>query len=488
MIDLARDFARLTEKLKNSKEISIPLQSLESEEEIFANGLVTKALAYIGQIRLEGTLHLAVAELLSNAEKALLKRTFAEFFANTADYDNPDFLKSFHRKLREDLRSLRAILKKSKPSIEVNMKIQASGLSLSILTGSMPSLQEDEFIHRAMEAGLRAKSLADLEALPDTIEAEGRGLAISVFSLKSAGIPGIVYALQGDRACFSISVPAHRPDENFLSRIGSDLIGEIQSLPAFPDTTRKLLEMCNSPDTDLKSIALEIGRDAAIAGELIRVANSGGFAGGRVADIAEAAKILGMSNITGLLMRSAAYAILDERYGVTEELLAHPVRVAVYSRTLARKYKLSAIADQAYVAGLLHDIGKIVLIHHMKQTGSLSSVEKTSRFRDRRSQVNLEEIACGADHALIGKLLGEKWNFPDELCMAIGMHHSPLGAPKETRKLACVVYMANALADYEEGQTEFYSVEPEVLAFFNIATVQAFQMLAGSLNSEYSST
>jgi HD-like signal output (HDOD) protein len=187
-------------------------------------------------------------------------------------------------------------------------------------------------------------------------------------------------------------------------------------------------------------------------------------------------------------MRSAAYAILDERYGVTEELLAHPVRVAVYSRTLARKYKLSAIADQAYVAGLLHDIGKIVLVHHMKQTGSLSSVEKTSRFRDRRSQVNLEEIACGADHALIGKLLGEKWNFPDELCMAIGMHHSPLGAPKETRKLAFVVYMANALADYEEGQTEFYSVEPEVLAFFNIATVQAFQMLAGSLNSEYSST
>ncbi len=484
-MDLARDFAKLTDKLKHSREISVEIRTLESEEEIFSAGLAAKALSYIGQIRMEGTVHLALAELLSNAEKAALKRCHADHFEKTGDHDGEEFLRSFHRKLREDLRSLRAVLQKSKPTFEVRMKIADQELHIEVRSNLMPTPREDSQIHRALDSARRAQSLNDIAGLPSTLESEGKGLATASLSLRLAGAGSIAYSIEGGGACLKFSVKAAQPGEAEVTRINNLLLSEVESLPAFPQNIHRLIDLCNSPDTDLRTIAAEIGKDQVIAGQLIRIANSGGFAGGRVADITEAAKILGMSNISGLLLRTGAYTILDEKYGVTEEMLTHPVRVAVYSRTLARKFKLGAIADQAYVAGLLHDIGKIVLIHHEKHTGILTAVEKTSRFRDRRSQVNLEELACGADHALVGKLLGKKWNFPDDLCEAIGAHHSPLGAPAHLRKLAFTIYMANAMADYEEGQTEFYSIEPEALAFFNLTTIQAFQMIAGALNSEF---
>lgn len=481
-MDIARDFARLTEKLKDSRAIGVPLRTLESEEEIFIYGLVTKALVYAGQPQLDGTIQLVVSELLKNAEEAVLKRVYAEYFARETELDRPEFLRAFRSSLKENIKDLRAVLQKKKPVIEFHAEIREKVLVFEVRNWGIPTPGEDMAIHSMLMAG---KIANDLETIGTLTREQGRGLALSAYALRHGGLEICRYSMDDIATVLSVEVPVVTITPERLGELDELLFKEVESLPAFPENVNRMLAVCNSPNASLKQVADEVGRDPGVASQIIRLANSGGFAGGRVSDIGEAVKILGLSNVSGLLLRAGANQILDERYGVNEELLAHPVRVAVYSRILARKFKLAAVADQAYVAGLLHDIGKTVLIAHMKKKGTQAVIEKLANRRDRRTAINLEEISCGADHALVGRMLAEKWNFPEALRTAIACHHAPLHADAETRRLVFVVYLANVFADYEEGQTGFYSAEPEVLAFFNITGVTIFEMLAGALNSQF---
>jgi len=485
-MDLTRDFAKLTERLKDEKEVRIPIVTLDSDAEVFSYGLLSKGLSYINQVRLDGTLQLVVSELLRNAEKALLKRTFSEFFVREHAIDSGEFARSFAIKYREDIKGLRVILARSKPRFEFVTTLAENSIIVSVRNQGLPTPREDEVIHDSIRIASDVKSVADLTGTHlRSREGDGYGLALSSIALKNADLDPIQYSIAENETIFSVRLQASIITPDDMARIDARLFAEVSSLPSFPDHIRRMMELCNSPDSDLKTIALEIGRDQGIASQIIRLANSGGFAGGRVADISEAVKIIGLANVSGLLLQVGAYSILEARYGASEELQTHTVRVGVYSRLLARKFKMAAVADQAYVAGLLHDIGKLVIVAHMKNTGTQHSLEKIGKRRDRRSQINMEEIQCGADHALIGEILAKKWNFPPELCQAIGCHHKPLAAQSESRRLIFTVYLANCLADYEEEKTSFYHVEPEVLAHFNLTTQAAFEMLAGSLNSQF---
>ncbi len=111
-MDITRDFARLTEKLKDSKAVAVPLRTLDSDEEIFIYGLITKALVYAGQPQLDGTMQLVMTELLKNAEEAVLKRVYAEYFAKETELDKPEFVRAFRLALKENLKELRAVLQK----------------------------------------------------------------------------------------------------------------------------------------------------------------------------------------------------------------------------------------------------------------------------------------------------------------------------------------------------------------------------------------
>jgi HD-like signal output (HDOD) protein len=83
-------------------------------------------------------------------------------------------------------------------------------------------------------------------------------------------------------------------------------------------------------------------------------------------------------------------------------------------------------------------------------------------------QTFFEDIAAGMNHAEIGSLIAEKWNFPDNLVTAIRYHHDPLHAPENMRELVDTVYMANMFCAFEKGDVQFDQLEPRVLARFRI--------------------
>jgi putative nucleotidyltransferase with HDIG domain len=199
----------------------------------------------------------------------------------------------------------------------------------------------------------------------------------------------------------------------------------------------------------------------------------------RVDNIVEAVKLVGLRGLKNLLYSYGTQKILTEG---TKELWEHSYRTAFYAYTLARNLRMKEILDDAYVGGILHDIGKIIFanIHP-------NLLEKITSFcKDREIHRDLfEDLSAGLNHAEIGGLIAEKWNFPDSLVEAIRYHHEPNDSSKEYRVVVYTVYLANAICNVEEGILDFELLDPKVLNFFKITSQEQFKTIVERLGQAF---
>lgn len=474
-----QDYIPLIEKLKKGEAVELPMHALGNPHESVVNGLITSALRDANAVFLESTVLLALSELLKNAEQAIFLDDFLEAENKAAE---PALLRKCAHELRSNIAAFRAAARKKTPRLLLHLKRSPTELRVVIASRANVRAFQRERIEQRLALADRAGALGDLlsPALA-TENGDGYGAAFAAFALRSAGLK-LEFTPGANQAQFAFSIPVGLTTPDRLARIDGKILQEVDTLPAFPENIRRMRETCESESAGLKQVAAVMQQDQVIAGQIVRLANSGGFAGGKVADLMEAVKIVGLKNVSQLLLQIGAIDILHKKYGAAEDLVEHPARVAFFSRSLARKQKRAAVADTAYAAGLLHDIGKVVLMASMS---ARADYQEAIKHRDRRSAVELEEVACGAGHALIGGLLARKWNFPESLVTAIELHHSPGAAPAQYRDLVHIVYLANAMADYLDGSLSFYAVEAETLERFNLATEDAFQMLAAAIDQEY---
>jgi len=148
---------------------------------------------------------------------------------------------------------------------------------------------------------------------------------------------------------------------------------------------------------------------------------------------------------------------------------------------ICKKFKLSESPETLYTGGLLHDIGKVVLLAAMKNNKEFNAFIERG---DRRTAIEMEEISSGINHAKLGALLAKHWNFPEELISMIDYHHMPYCAPESDRDLVYSVYLANSMEDITEGTLNYYAIDASVLERFSLTSNEAFQMITQSIKSE----
>ena len=236
----------------------------------------------------------------------------------------------------------------------------------------------------------------------------------------------------------------------------------LQSLAPLPATAVQLLALLDDPDVPLRKIADVASRDVGIAAALLRMANSPIFGmRGRVGSIGEAMRRIGTAQARLLVLTwGVAQAGQKELplYGLASgEFMRHSELVATLSMAIAREMRYPA-AGVAYSAGLLHDIGKVVINAVVQQGGP--GAPSTGPFVVKpmlpgSDIVTIEKAAVGTDHAAIGRDLASLWALPKELSDAICFHHST--PPSTSSALPGIVALANAVA----GQTDH--TYPEVL-------------------------
>jgi HD-like signal output (HDOD) protein len=127
--------------------------------------------------------------------------------------------------------------------------------------------------------------------------------------------------------------------------------------------------------------------------------------------------------------------------------------------------------DDAYIGGMLHDMGKIVF-----STVHPTLLEKIRSFcKDKGIPADtFEDIAGGMNHAEIGARIAEKWNFPEGLVSSIRYHHEPALHTGDHRDVVDIVYLANAFCEYENKNLSWEQIDPSVLANFGFANEKQF--------------
>ena len=150
---------------------------------------------------------------------------------------------------------------------------------------------------------------------------------------------------------------------------------------------------------------------------------------------------------------------------------------------IANTLKLPQTEDQAFICGLLHDMGKIVLLSvDLDLTNKIADIVAQHRIR---TTTVIEEISIGISHSSIGKLIAEKWNFTEFLIQGIECHHSPLMAKDEYRNIVYSTYLANVFCGVESKKDEYSYIDNLVLEYLGIPDEAAAQALHQKLKELY---
>lgn len=217
-------------------------------------------------------------------------------------------------------------------------------------------------------------------------------------------------------------------------------------LPALPLAVQRVVTMTQSGDSSAQAIADELALDAALAARVLRLANSAYYGYARqVSSLKEGVVILGMRAVRNLAIVAGTMPWMRRPLPgyclESGQLLRHSMGIAVGAQTIARMAGLRDTTDQAYVAGLLADVGKLALSRCLNsQLASMLVLGKESGMPFDQ----VEKHVIGFDHAEVGAFLIANWNLPTNLVDAVANHHHP-SALEEPNPLADCVHLADYL-------------------------------------------
>ncbi len=222
------------------------------------------------------------------------------------------------------------------------------------------------------------------------------------------------------------------------------VVNKAGELPALPQVAAKVLHLTNNPDSTIDEISRLITTDQVLTARILRLANSAYYGFTRkISSVSEALVILGLSVTRTLILASSVAKVMNKEvagYALGKgELWKHSIVSAVAARTLANKVGYPD-EEKAFTAGLMHDIGKIVMNTYIgPQIQKVVAMVESQKI----PFMTAEEKILGFNHAQVGGRIARKWNLPEELAEAIYFHHEPHLADKDP-KLTAIAHVADA--------------------------------------------
>jgi putative nucleotidyltransferase with HDIG domain len=231
-------------------------------------------------------------------------------------------------------------------------------------------------------------------------------------------------------------------------------IESVNSLATIPTVAKRLFELVSNPKVSLTDISKFISSDPVLTTKVLRMVNSPvyGFPG-RISSVNQAVLLLGLNAVKGLLFGVSVFDLMQRAMiGLWE----HSIGCAVMSRLVAQRRGVKD-PEEVSIYGLLHDIGKVVLLLYFS-----SDYEKVmNEAKEKETTVyEIENEYFSTSHATVGSWVAKQWSFPPPLVDVIGYHHRPHMA-KVNQMNASIVHISDILLRGRGfGFAGDYSVSP----------------------------
>lgn len=257
------------------------------------------------------------------------------------------------------------------------------------------------------------------------------------------------------------------------------LVDTTKDLVTLPEVALRIAQVIQDPKSSSNDISREIALDAALTARLLRVANSPACGHpGKIGTLSRAITVLGMQQVHDLAIGLTAIRAFD---GIGNELVTmqsfwrHSVLCAVASGKIAAWNGGRRSAGSPFIAGLLHDIGQLVLLGQVPDLARRALLMSVDSSED-RDYFLCEREVIGFDHAAVGGALARTWGLPRALQECIEFHHEPARAPEFLVEVA-TVHIANSLAVLAEIDSRDLGDAPVIAAL----ALQAANLSADNL-------
>jgi HD-like signal output (HDOD) protein len=229
-----------------------------------------------------------------------------------------------------------------------------------------------------------------------------------------------------------------------------DLVNRTVELPTIPEVLVRLNHVIADPDISADGVAQVIAKDPAIATNVLRLVNSAYFGlQVRVSSVTNAVAIMGFRMTKKVALKAAVFSVFGQRQSKQPHFdpasfWKHSIFAGVAARAIARTSPRFRGSDgeDLYICGLLHDIGKIILMENATERYAkvLAQAAQSGRL-----ELEVETETLGFTHADVGSVLAIKWLLPEDLTIAIRYHHAPSQDPFH-QSLSSLIHVADHLA------------------------------------------
>jgi len=232
--------------------------------------------------------------------------------------------------------------------------------------------------------------------------------------------------------------------EHYLKKIKTYIAG----MPSLSTTVIKVLETCNDPMASASELKRVISLDPVLTGRVLKLINSAYYSLGQsISSLTRAIVMLGVNTVKNLAL---SFSIIDGFKGKgsglafsVDEFWLHSLCVGVVSKSLATFKGVSTTGqEELFVAGLLHDLGKLPL--HMQFPEAYQRVCENEHRGQKALYLN-ETGFLGFDHATVGRIIAKKWRLGSKLVESLSHHHNPADGSEKCREFVSIVSLANLL-------------------------------------------
>lgn len=250
------------------------------------------------------------------------------------------------------------------------------------------------------------------------------------------------------------------------------LRSHIDKMPPLSPTVSKVLALCNNRDTSPVELNKVVSIDPVLTGNVLRLINSAYYGmSQKITSVVRAITMLGINTVRNLLLSTAVLSTLGKKTNFNSldsaRFWEHSLATGVTAKLIALRHKIPVEQVESYfIAGLLHDIGKIPLNNKFPD-----EFKRAMEIADEQGKALFisENLIFGMDHALIGKLIAEKWILGDDISDTIEFHHTTGEYIGDHKSIVFIVsladYFVNTLKIGYSGSMHRDEIPPGILKY-----------------------